>query len=206
MQQLIVYPATHYVLVISKRLQAEIGVDLHVELKRVKEELLLRRSAGSVGAETVGGSVEETNEIHWRAVIPWPADALLLLPMGSEHWEATKQRISLMEHQQNTMSDALHSQVAGHRYPYLFSPARYAQRATHLSCRLCENVAKFKIWVYMKPNRPWIIIIIDQSESMLIDSSLLVKVCFVAKGMAGSHNCITCLCLRFNSIILPFDY
>lgn len=70
MQQLIVYPATHYVLVISKRLQAEIGVDLHVELKRVKEELLLRRSAGSVGAETVGGSVEETNEIHWRAVIP----------------------------------------------------------------------------------------------------------------------------------------
>lgn len=44
-------------------------VDLRVELKRIKEELLLQRAVGSVGAETVGGSMEETNEIHWRAVI-----------------------------------------------------------------------------------------------------------------------------------------
>lgn len=44
--------------------QAERKVDLHVDPKRIKEEPLLQRAAASVGAQTVGGSVEETNEIH----------------------------------------------------------------------------------------------------------------------------------------------
>ena len=63
------YPAIHYVLVTSERLQTEIKVDLHMELKCIKEELLLQRAVGSVGADIVGGSVADTNEIHWRAVI-----------------------------------------------------------------------------------------------------------------------------------------
>lgn len=40
-----------------------------MKLKCIKEELLLQRAVGSVFAEIVGGSVEETNEIRWRAVI-----------------------------------------------------------------------------------------------------------------------------------------
>ena len=152
--------------------QAEIKVDLHVELERMKEELLLQRAAGSVGAGTVGGPVEETNEIHWRAVVQRQAAALLPLPVGSEHLRAMKQNISLMEDQHNTawVIGSAHRSPA-HHYSYLFSPALCAPRATHLSCILLSVDKE----VYMKPNKPWIITIIDASKRLFTVKALSLQ-------------------------------
>lgn len=147
-------------LVSSKGLQAKLNGDLHMELRCIIKGTVIKEGGGicwcrdnvRIGGRNKWNSLDSGDPLTGHCPTTALCGATTLtgnevkdLSDGGPTWRCMTER-------------------RAHRFtntPLLFSPAL----ATHLSCllRWYENVAQVGIQVYMKPNNPWLVIIIDLS-------------------------------------------